>query len=540
MARRVKKRRPLRSRPESGRRWVIYVRQSKKKKNAKGEITTLSIEDQEGRSRTAIAQLDPSPKSVHVVVDHGKPGGRGKQRPGRDEVLTLVEGGQIDAVMALKASRIGRSLEESENFWNRCCDAGAFVAAADCHDLSSPAIRGVYFGMAEQENADRSDYSLAIIDHRRSQGKPPVKGGVAYGLRWRGDRLVRVAKEFAVVEKCFRLFDGGMSMGEIARQLTVEQAPRRNPGHIQWVSAAVSRILRCTWYDGRIPDGDGFYETGQRFIDRDLFARVNARLQTIEDTGQRLHRALSGLLYCGKCGGWSPMSLCYSRHKRKDGSIQQNDRYRCIHAVRERSFCQGQSIKAKDVEEFLLSQIQLVLADDELAEARFERLRKNVAGGSRPELGEIDARIEEVKGGQRALFDRRKNGELIPDFIYDEEMAAFETEAKRLTAKRTKLLAGARLGSAALKRLRSEVEQGGPLASERWFDLPQARRNEFLRLLFPHGVAVTPASDRQVSASARLRVRSAEEAEEAEARRLGEGTQAAGSKGPASGEVRAG
>src|SRR4051812_46233224 len=96
-----------------GRRWVIYLRQSRKKRNARGEISGLSLELQERNCRAAIAELDPDPQSIRVVIDHGRSAGRGRRRDGLQEVQRLVRGGEADAVMARKANRIGRNNAES-------------------------------------------------------------------------------------------------------------------------------------------------------------------------------------------------------------------------------------------------------------------------------------------------------------------------------------------------------------------------------------------------------------------------------------------
>lgn len=503
-------------RAESGRNWAIYVRQSKKRKNQRGEITTISIDLQEQACRKTIAQLDPSPASIDVICDHGRRGVRGHKRPGRDELLSLVDAGEINAVMAFKATRIGRDIEESEHFWNRCQNQGAFVAATDCHDLSNPLVRGVYFGMAQQESVDRSHYSQAAIGQRRSRGVAPVKTGVAYGLRWVGEQLEIDPTEFPIVERIFSLFDDGMSPGAIARQLTAEGVPRRNVSHSQWDRQAVARILRCSWYIGLVPDKDEFWSAGRTFLDAELWNRCAARIEVTNDTKRGLDRPLSGLLYCLECGGWSPMSLCYSRKKRKDGSILQRDRYRCIHRVRDRDFCSGQSIDALEIEKHLLKQIRAVLGGDELAQARLVHRQRQIAEERTDDVNGNEAAISRLRDAQRELFDCRQRGEVIPDFLYNEQMARLDAECREHERARDRALATTSLHAGALKRLQKDLGNG-PLDEEHWFDLVPERRNEFLRLLFPHGVGVIKGSSgKKLIVAHRLRPRTAEDVNAAE------------------------
>lgn len=505
---------------EAGRNWVIYVRQSKKRKNQRGEITTVSIDVQETMCRDTIAALDTAPRSITMIKDHGRSGVRGSNRPGREQVLALVESGAADAVMAFKASRIGRDIEESENFWNRCQDAGAFVAATDCQNLSNPLIRGVYFGMAQQESVDRSEWSLGAADSRRQKGLAPNKTCAAYGMRWNGEDLEVDPVEFPVVERIFALFDDGLTAGEIARLLSSEGVPRRGVDHCQWERQAVGRIIRTTWYIGLIPDGEAFWDCGQRFMDVDLWNRCTSRVELMEDTKRGFSRALSGLLYCGECGGWSPMSLCYSRKKRKDGSVLRRDRYRCIHRERDRNFCEGQSIDSESVELQLVAEIRASLGDLDIAKVRLEnRIAETVRSSDEVDSTRQDE-IKRLRAEQRELFERRKGGEVIPDFIYNEEMARLEAECNRHERDRERELGSGKLFEATMKRLAAELDND-PLDPESWMKLPARRRNDFLRLMFPHGVTVTKAfNGKSRDVSNRIRPRSAEEAAGSEAARF--------------------
>jgi DNA invertase Pin-like site-specific DNA recombinase len=496
-----------------GSRWVIYVRQSKKRKNQRGEVTTISIELQERACRTTIAFLDPEPLSITVIRDHGRRGVRGQHRPGREELLTLVEADEVDAVMAYKASRIGRDIEESEELWNRCQARGAFVAATDCTDLSHPLVRGVYFGMAHQESVDRSAYSLASAQTRREKGLAPIKNCPAFGMQWNEEELTVDPVEFPIVERIFRLFDDGVGAGEIARRLTKERAPRRLVSHTQWDRSAVARILRTTWYVGLVPDRDDYWNSGRSFIDVDLWTRCAGRIQIMEDTKRGFTRALSGLLYCGECGGWSPLSLCYSRKKRKDGSVLRRDRYRCIHAARDKEFCDGQSIDSEAVELHLVAEIRSALGTDELAKARLERRIREAAKESSVDGSSHEAEIERVRAKQEELFDRRDGGEVIPDHIYNAQMTRLETESKKHERELERAGGSGKLRAATLKRMTAELESD-PLDPENWMKLPAPRRNSFLRLMFPHGIVVTKEfSGKGRRVDNRLRPRTEEDVE---------------------------
>jgi hypothetical protein len=78
-----------------GRRWVIYLRNSKTRKKM-GQLVTVSLDVQEQFCRQAILRHDPQPASISVVKDEGRSGGGGRRRPGRDLLLDEVAAGRLD------------------------------------------------------------------------------------------------------------------------------------------------------------------------------------------------------------------------------------------------------------------------------------------------------------------------------------------------------------------------------------------------------------------------------------------------------------
>jgi hypothetical protein len=505
-----------------GRHWVIYLRQSRNRKNSRGELSQVSIEVQEEQCRRVIAEMDPCPASIRVIVDQGRPGGRGRRRPGRDELVGLLTSSQVNAVMALRTDRIGRDIGESEELWNLCVEHDAFIAATDCRDLSQPIYRAVRFGVAHQENEDKSRYSTILVQRRRDKRLPPLKTGWALGLRWEGDRLAIDEREWPAVETMYYAFDGSgpfsapHSLNAIARLLNANSRLYRRRGERagQWDAAAVSRTLRCSWYVGHIPDGfneDGTnrdYLTGQEFIDPEVWMRVQSRLNWEARTASSDERPLSGLLYCALCDGWSAMSLCYSKRTRKDGSVYKADRYRCTHHRHDPAFCVGTGIIARDVEQFLVAQLAAALGSDELADARLKRMQKGLSADQKRDLDRHKRALVELHEQERKLL---KQAIRFSEGVIDDELRELHAQREHHTRERDRLLGLRQSSPAAVARLRAEVAESGPLTWERWEQLPNARRGEFLRLFFPDGMLVGPLPYKgaRVPVQTRLRVRRA-------------------------------
>ncbi|WP_217924816.1 recombinase family protein [Miltoncostaea oceani] len=345
------------------------------------------VRGHERACRDAITAIDPSPVSITVIEGIDTSGGAEGPRARLGGILELLRTGQADAVMAHSATRIAPDAVQSMTFWDDCVAAGAFIASVDFPALMDGQVRSIITSIKEGQAAERGDASTALIRHRRAKGLPPVKGGRAYGVRWDGNRLAPDPEEWSVVLRVFRDFDSGLSISRIARDLSAAGIPRREAGHSQWSASGVSQMLRRTWYIGLVPDGDGYWDSGHDLLaeeDPQLWGRVKDRLEERRVTGQNLDHALSGLLYCGRCEGWSPMSLCYGRNRLRDGSIVQTDRYRCIHHVHDRSFCQGQSLAAPATERHLVAQITAMIDGDELSLARAAR-----ADGAAPSAEDV-------------------------------------------------------------------------------------------------------------------------------------------------------
>jgi hypothetical protein len=219
------------------------------------------------------------------------------------------------------------------------------------------------------------------------------------------------------------------------------------------------------------------------------------------------------------------MSLAYSRHTRKDGSVQTSYRYRCIHHVRDRSFCPvSQSVNAASAETFLLGQISAILSTDDLALARFARQQRADAERAGSDAEAEAAHIADLEAKRDLLVAR------VLDEGFEISAADFNATKRRIEQqiavhreRQTRALERAALSRAGAKRLQAEALGEGPVDTAQWHAFSPARRNEFLRLLFPYGIWVSPSTREGGGASieARLSVRTSEDAEQSEHRRLG-------------------
>lgn len=173
------------------------------------------------------------------------------------------------------------------------------------------------------------------------------------------------------------------------------------------------------------------------------------------------------------------------------------------------------------VERFLLNELRASLNVGELSEARLARRQQEQTNEAEEERERREEEITRLRDEQRELFDRRKSGEVIPAHIYNEEMGRLEAQCREQERLRDRAAAHSGMQKGAIEHLRDDLG-GNPLDEARWFELSPTRRNEFLRLFFPNGVAVSKArSGKGNRVDHRLKPRTAEEADAAERRRLG-------------------
>jgi len=123
------------------------------------------------------------------IVDHGFSGGTDK-RPGLQELLRMVDGGETDCICVLKLDRLFRSLRQLVTALDDFQAKGvAFVAVKDAVDYTSPAgklFTQILGSLAEFEKSLIRERTVAGLQFARS-----VKGKTLGRRRSRNDGAIR-------------------------------------------------------------------------------------------------------------------------------------------------------------------------------------------------------------------------------------------------------------------------------------------------------------------------------------------------------------
>jgi site-specific DNA recombinase len=348
-----------------------------------------------------------------------KASGATVERPALQRMLAEAEAGRFELLLVYKVDRLARSTRGLTELLEQL-DAAAvgFRSASEPFDTTSAPGRmmvqmlGVF---AEFERATIIDRVIAGMERKASRGEW-TGGSVPYGYRLDAERrhLEPDAAETPLIEEVFdryaRRLEGATT---IARWLTDNGYRTKN--NKPFNPQAVFTILRNRVYRGEI------YYRGKHdeaphpaLIGSDLFERAQEILrQRGEDASLRRSNQsdylLTGLMTCSRCG------------KRYIGAAATSKagRYRyyvCISRQRYgRKHCDADSLRADELEELLLDQLEHVLDNrplvhqaiaDAHAELDADRPRREA------ELIQLESETKRIEAALERYFDAFEAGTL--------------------------------------------------------------------------------------------------------------------------------
>lgn len=221
---------------------AIYVRVSTQEQADSG----LGLAAQETRCTAQIAAKGWD--GARVYRDEGISGTLGRdKRPGLDALLTAVERGEINAIIVLDLSRLGRSVRLVTEMIEQFESAGVtFVSCKESFDTSTAmgkAMLGLVAVFGQLERDLTSERTIAALDELKKQGR--YSGGrIPFGYTLVTHELVEIdTTAAATVRRIFALRDDqGLSMDKIAQQLNSTATPTAQGG-VRWYASSVKAIL---------------------------------------------------------------------------------------------------------------------------------------------------------------------------------------------------------------------------------------------------------------------------------------------------------
>lgn len=380
----------------------------------------VSTDDQATEGTSLDAQVDRC--THHAVaqgwdvvgpfVDRGVSGAL-SSRPALDEVVRLVEDGELELVVITKLDRIARSLRHLLDLLELLEHKGvSLVALDDPLDPSTASgramvqLRGVFAELERQLIRERtSEGQRRRVESGGWPGGPPPYGyATAVAPNQQGKVLVVDGDEAAVVRLCYRMLaEDGMTTGEVAVELN--RLGTRPRAAREWTHWNVRRLL----LDGRGVSGRWpWRRAGRR--DRTEADEVVVSIPAIltREEHERLLAALASTStqptsrrrYLLRGRIFSPHG---ERMQGIPGHASQRW-YQCPHRHTQRYTdtprCECRRLHAATIEQAVWDHVAGLLGDPTALEAlaiEAESARGEHAVAERDQLAELDAQIERLE-----------------------------------------------------------------------------------------------------------------------------------------------
>ena len=219
--------------------------------------TRVSTEDQAKEGFSLDAQIDKLKAYCTArdwviadkYIDDGY-SGRNTKRPEYARMMNEMD--KWDTLLVIKMDRIHRN---SKNFMEMMEDLKKnekeFVSMTESLDTST--AMGRFVMDIIQRIAQLESEQIGERVYFGMEQKARTKGGmlgfnIPYGYDYRNGQLVVNKNEEIHVKKIFELYQSGMSMSKIARNLNVENIPTKQ--NKTWGSETISKILKNPLYCG--------------------------------------------------------------------------------------------------------------------------------------------------------------------------------------------------------------------------------------------------------------------------------------------------
>jgi site-specific DNA recombinase len=469
---------------------VIYTRVSADKRGDE-----RSCDEQEADARKVV---DSHARDVPPWRLHGKgvwsdndigasKFSRTKQRPEWENLLKVLESGQVRVLVVWEPSRATRDLAVWAALIDVCERNNVLMnvngRTYDPSDPDEQLVLNMFFCMAVYEVAKTRKRVNRAVAAGVSEGRPGTRCPIGYRRRYNDRTGTLEAQEpdpdtAEVVRWIFGQFTAGTPLNSIVTALNKDlvQPPKgkRNDSVVsqsRWYGGTVRKILTNRTYIGRRvykgqDVGEGQWDP---IVDEDTFwaaQRILGEPERKTYRPGRSHTLLGFILRCGKCG-----QKMAGRNNRKRADGTRYSSYECV------SSCTG--IKMPETDATIIELVVRYLSDPTVYEG--------LTSPDDRDLVQARADLEEIRAEMDQLVVEVKQGMSVAlAAAADEALRARLTEAEE------------RFRTVALPPVIRPVV--GPIAKDQWFKLDAEIQREIVRTLMD--IVVRPVGRRGWSAPA--------------------------------------
>lgn len=328
-----------------------------------------------------------------IYVDGGYTGSNLK-RPGIQKLISETD--KFDLVLVYKLDRLSRSQRDTlylieEVFLPNKVD---FISMQESFDTSSPfgkAMIGLLAVFAQLEREQIKERTWMGRVARAKAGLYHGGGKIPIGYNYVDGRLVVNPYEAEQVQKIYDWYLGGASLKTISDRLHEAGYTNKYSSYNSWT--CVRNILENETYLGRLHFGDVLVENAhEAIITQEQFDTAQViRMKRQEEFGTNAFQSkhlLTGLLFCGHCGGRYYLRntgkyayyACYSRTKQMKNMVKDPN-------------CMNKIWKGEELEANIDRQVRELLQSPQMvADIIADRPKRPVVNRN----AEIEKRIHEI------------------------------------------------------------------------------------------------------------------------------------------------
>lgn len=216
---------------------IGYCRVSSEEQAREG----VSLAAQEAKIRAYADLLDL--ELVGVIVDAGK-SAKTMNRDGLQEIMRLVEAGEVQTVIVYKLDRLSRRVVDTLHLIERIEAAGAAFHSIQ-EKVDTKSAIGKFFltitaAFAQMERDLISERTIECLSHKKAVGEHV--GGVPYGHRVEGRKLVISETGAAILTIARTMREQGATLQNIADTLNAQGVATQRSG--KWHPCTVRNLLR--------------------------------------------------------------------------------------------------------------------------------------------------------------------------------------------------------------------------------------------------------------------------------------------------------
>lgn len=351
-----------------------------------------------------------------IYVDGGYSGSNIK-RPGIQQLMSDTH--KFDVVLVYKLDRLSRSQRDTlylieEVFLPNNVD---FVSMQESFDTATPFGKAMIGLLAVFAQLEREQIKERTRMGRLARAKAGLYHGGGYipiGYDYEDGKLVINPYEAQQVQKIFEWYLAGLSLQAIIEQLQSEGYTNRYSSYNS--ISCIRYILENETYLGHIHFGDVLVENAHEpIITEEQFNAVQVmrgkRRKKYGMSSYQSKHLLTGLLFCGYCGGRYYLRnsgkyryySCYSRTKQQKNMVKDPD-------------CKNRHWKAEDLEPIIDAKIREVLHSPALA-------AEIAASRQQPtpvvQNVNIEKRIREIDRSITKLMELYQKDDIPPEVLGD-------------------------------------------------------------------------------------------------------------------------